>query len=270
MRHIISNKKLGFTLIELLVVIAIIAILASILFPVFARARENARRTSCMSNLKQIGLGTMQYMQDYDDTVYPFSYSFSGGYQYWYGQSVGTDLYPERGLIQPYMKSVQLTDCVSAGSIRGNGLIDYLAYGLNSEYINPSGRPARSSEMTAPAETVFMGDAAFLNNLTGVLMRISALRPPFQTTSTGGVVTETTTPWSIPTVHGRHLETVNVLWMDGHVKAMRITPRTTAQSAVVTLDMLKQNNVGDLIPRGVRSGVPATDNFYFRLNKEAP
>src|SRR5471030_86040 len=62
----------GFTLIELLVVIAIIAILASILFPVFARARENARRASCMSNLKQLGLGYLQYAQDYDE-------SFPGG-----------------------------------------------------------------------------------------------------------------------------------------------------------------------------------------------
>ena len=57
----------GFTLIELLVVIAIIAILAAILFPVFARARENARRSSCQSNMKQIGLGFMQYTQDYDE-----------------------------------------------------------------------------------------------------------------------------------------------------------------------------------------------------------
>src|SRR5690606_6779733 len=64
-----SGAKRGFTLIELLVVIAIIAILAAILFPVFARARENARRASCQSNLKQIGLGLMQYTQDYDERL---------------------------------------------------------------------------------------------------------------------------------------------------------------------------------------------------------
>ena len=61
--------KSGFTLIELLVVIAIIAILAAILFPAFARARENARRASCQSNLKQLGLGVMQYTQDYDESM---------------------------------------------------------------------------------------------------------------------------------------------------------------------------------------------------------
>src|SRR5438105_732485 len=59
----------GFTLIELLVVIAIIAILAAILFPVFARARDNARRSACQSNLKQIGLGVLQYVQDYDERL---------------------------------------------------------------------------------------------------------------------------------------------------------------------------------------------------------
>src|SRR5947209_15517704 len=62
------ERKKGFTLIELLVVIAIIAILAAILFPVFARAREKSRQISCLSNLKNIGLATLMYAQDYDET----------------------------------------------------------------------------------------------------------------------------------------------------------------------------------------------------------
>lgn len=70
-RNKIKLSTNAFTLIELLVVIAIIAILSAILFPVFGRARENARRSSCQSNLKQIGLGIMQYVQDYDG-YYPY------------------------------------------------------------------------------------------------------------------------------------------------------------------------------------------------------
>jgi len=99
----IAHSKKAFTLIELLVVIAIIAILAAILFPVFARARENARKSSCMSNMKQIGLGIMQYSQDYDEAMTPLRWSWSGAYS----------IRPFPVLLQPYIKSTQVFKCPS-------------------------------------------------------------------------------------------------------------------------------------------------------------
>jgi prepilin-type N-terminal cleavage/methylation domain-containing protein/prepilin-type processing-associated H-X9-DG protein len=94
-------QRRAFTLIELLVVIAIIAILAAILFPVFARARENARRASCQSNLKQIGLGILQYVQDYDEKFPPATVS-------------DPNVVGWAGAIQPYVKSEQLFRCPSS------------------------------------------------------------------------------------------------------------------------------------------------------------
>ena len=139
----------GFTLIELLVVIAIIAILSSILFPVFARARENARRASCLSNLKQIGLGTMMYVQDYDgrfplvvwedpstintgggsaDHTYLTSTDSSipaGVYRTSTGGSAA-HYYTWMDLIFPYVKSIQLFKCPSDVQAAG-----YASYGYN-------------------------------------------------------------------------------------------------------------------------------------------
>src|SRR5882757_11505301 len=83
----------GFTLIELLVVIAIIAILAAILFPVFAKARESARRTACVSNVKQIGLAWMMYVQDYDES-FPPSNSTQNAATQWTNSTVFTNKYP--------------------------------------------------------------------------------------------------------------------------------------------------------------------------------
>jgi len=96
-------KRNGFTLIELLVVIAIIAILAAILFPVFAKAREKARQTTCASNLKQLALAVIQYTQDYDETP-PCGMTLpvvAGNGYYYFGVGWG-------GQIYPYVKSPEL------------------------------------------------------------------------------------------------------------------------------------------------------------------
>ena len=102
-----KQMRRGFTLIELLVVIAIIAILAAILFPAFVRARENARRAICQSNLKQLSLGLMQYAQDYDERL---PNAGEGGV------AVGG----WANVIQPYVKSTDLLQCPS-GKLRQSG-----------------------------------------------------------------------------------------------------------------------------------------------------
>src|SRR5690606_20820347 len=146
----------GFTLIELLVVIAIISILAAILFPVFARARENARRASCLSNLKQIGLGFMMYVQDYDEHFPLALWQKTGTF----GASVGSEpsnyvapatldlskpsgtfvvnrgngsahLYSWMDFIFPYVKSVQLFACPSFSVKNSSNQQGSPSYGYN-------------------------------------------------------------------------------------------------------------------------------------------
>jgi len=99
----------GFTLIELLVVIAIIAILAAILFPVFAKAREKARQTSCSSNVRQVMTAVLQYVQDYDDML-PLgtSYTYAPGAG---GGRVDPDIWCQ--LLQPYVRNTQVFQCSS-------------------------------------------------------------------------------------------------------------------------------------------------------------
>lgn len=137
----VGHKK-AFTLIELLVVIAIIAILAAILFPVFARARENARRSACQSNLKQIGLGIMQYTQDYDEKLpyfvdAPPAAPGGGAASYNFSLTAGNP----SNEIYPYLKSWQIFRCPSISDYTASvpGGYPGTGYMWNGVLVRPAG-----------------------------------------------------------------------------------------------------------------------------------
>jgi prepilin-type N-terminal cleavage/methylation domain-containing protein/prepilin-type processing-associated H-X9-DG protein len=148
----------GFTLIELLVVIAIIAILAAILFPVFARAREKARQTSCLSNLKQIGLAETMYQQDYDETTGTYIQSAPSGV---------ADDYSWIDLLMPYVNNTQLFECPSAeNGYRTDDVGALGSYGANISETDVGGLTGKGylychrkvASFKAPAETAIFAD----------------------------------------------------------------------------------------------------------------
>ena len=142
-------QRKGFTLIELLVVIAIIAILAAILFPVFARAREKARQTACLNNVKQLTLAIMMYAQDYDERL-PYADRWGhpdGGQPYWY-------VY-----LHPYIMNEQVRVCPSQPNrARGYGW-NWQNFGYRAMSGTIGRNPGRSlAEIRRPAETIIIGD----------------------------------------------------------------------------------------------------------------
>lgn len=153
--EVYTMKKSGFTLIELLVVIAIIAILAAILFPVFAKAREKARQTSCLSNTKQLGTALEMYKQDYDQT-------YCGAYVYRGAWGDASQLYWFPATLEPYTKNKQVAICPSGSTVESfaspntwdtpNGI--KFSYG----YSDLVGWAAESS-VTQPANTIVLFEA---------------------------------------------------------------------------------------------------------------
>jgi prepilin-type N-terminal cleavage/methylation domain-containing protein/prepilin-type processing-associated H-X9-DG protein len=276
------TKSRGFTLIELLVVIAIIAILAAILFPTFAQAREKAREISCASNLKQIGLGFLMYAQDYDGVIGTPSYNTfdaSGnatGAELWDGAYIyspyGFDT--SKGLIQPYMKSSAIQACpdfqntldasnYSQHFVTGYGLNFYLtdaAYagdGINDPAYSASGPVyASDSLIQMPSETILLADDAFFDG-TAYYSDDNLLAPSYWE-SIAGV--------AFPCVNARHIDHANVLWCDGHVKATSPTypigPDLFGDSPATD----KGAHMGDIMKQSY-TGNYKVDDYYYELNK---
>jgi prepilin-type N-terminal cleavage/methylation domain-containing protein/prepilin-type processing-associated H-X9-DG protein len=227
-------KGSGFTLIELLVVIAIIAILAAILFPVFGRARENARRSSCQSNMKQLMLAVFQYSNDNDER-YPPAWTVLSSTQVCWAQ-----------FIQPYVKNTQIFVCPSdrttststsppehlpynMSSSPEYGPLRPVSYGINVQFTqaaHPVYKGIVTMQVQKPTTTVFLSDG---------VSDIRASSPNRDDNPTEwkelprGFVMGTwitaradTTSEATGGPLARHLETANVAFADGHVKALKI------------------------------------------------
>ena len=195
------TKSRGFTLIELLVVIAIIAILAAILFPVFARAREKARQTSCLSNVKQIGTALMMYVQDYDEAM-PQYLVLEGRSAQPDLPDIGHDYTAWQDRLHPYIMNWQVWVCPSGGGYRGTPREIHGSYAGNYNYVfsHWSSWVNYLADFDRPAETF------------AVLEGVSYITryDPGIPASSGGY-------WG--QLDSRHNEQNNVLYLDGHAKA---------------------------------------------------
>jgi len=250
------RPRAGFTLIELLVVIAIIAILAAILFPVFAQAREKARQASCMSNIKQVGIAILAYNQDFDE-MYPMAYYLSPT-----GGSVPNQTQLSwAGLVYPYAKTADIFRCPSEGEDLGvtpgtfttgtpNGFTSTYMYNY---YIggNNSGSAARATQalpvIQNPAQIVLAADGGAgphpnYNPLgtppenwktyrsttiptSGPWGGMEALRrrtPWVMVMAGSSLAAPSDSPADCGAPRPRHGGLANVLWADGHVKAAKV------------------------------------------------
>jgi prepilin-type N-terminal cleavage/methylation domain-containing protein/prepilin-type processing-associated H-X9-DG protein len=205
------KQRRAFTLIELLVVIAIIAILAAILFPVFAQARESARKTQCLSNCKQMALGIAMYTQDNDETLPAASRNIGGQIWRWMHQTY------------PYVKNAGIYKCPSSSLLlwdptdHTNTANNAGTYGYNALMMNDDSLAL----FQKPAETIMVVDTPGGTNNNNNRFRA---RPDLPDASTGAPWNVNgTNPWpqQQSRVAYRHQNQANVAFLDGHAKVMR-------------------------------------------------
>ncbi len=223
-----ERARRGFTLIELLVVIAIIAILASILFPVFAQAREQARKTSCTSNMRQIGMALMQYVQDYDETFptqHANNWPTGGATGSWLNSLPNWE-----GLLYPYFKNWQMLRCPSAIRSPWNGVNGPEAEATNYMINGVVGRWPSSptlAQVPAPADIIYLQESYYYGPfsisrplLGGGVYRYWHYSDPTSTYYCNG---QSNGLPHCEVYNSTHKHGGNILYCDGHAKYMQYT-----------------------------------------------
>lgn len=224
----------GFTLIEILVVVAIISVLAAILFPVFARARENARRAACLSNMKQLGLGIMQYAQDFDES-FPYHGNTTSGFNgydsaanaYYFATNAQAGRPNCLGSLFPYVRSWEIYRCPSvslayapaaANGYEVNGINDTTYYGNAVAFPSPPESVRRLASISRTAELIIMQE-------TGTRFGAAIMRPArYPAGYLQWHLVEATFNGPVQeTCSNNHFEGGNLLYADGHARWRKFT-----------------------------------------------
>jgi len=227
------HRSKAFTLIELLVVIAIIAILAAILFPVFAKAREKARQSSCASNMKQVGLALAQYAQDHDERACPYGYQAPGG-PWTFPNTGSSNWYRWAEHVQPYLRSTQVLRCPSLVPGATSLVVDYMLNHCGDQYPT-SGWDGSCAAIGFTVAANHGPHAVVGSALAGWAVpaeTVSAMESSYRTPDLRGwefwqISGSLDVPYEYP-----HSRTQNVLFCDGHVKAL---PAGTVRPHLLTV-----------------------------------